>query len=148
MSRTQKGFTLIELMIAAMIIGILAAMAIPNYIRMRDRAREASTKSNMHTMQLAAEDYGVRNHAAYASTATLVAALLPGSPPGSRFKNPFDGTTGSNNAWTDQAGWRQRLETGSTRWGITAYGDSANLKYQIAGRGKGSDVPLVLSSGH
>ena len=37
--------------------------------------------------------------------------------------------------------------TGSTTRGITAYGDSSFLKYQVAGRGKSGDLALVLSSG-
>ena len=90
MSRNQKGFTLIELMIVVVIIGILAAIAIPNFIAMQNRAKEGSTKANMHTLQLAAEDYGVAYDGVYATTISLpslIADRLPGN-----FKNPFNAT--------------------------------------------------------
>jgi len=147
MLKSQKGFTLIELMIVVVIIGILAAIAIPNFIAMQDRAKEGSTKANMHTFQLSAEDYGVQNDGAYAASAGAVEPLLPGQPPGANFKNPFDKSVGTGNAWVDQATWTATLATGSTVRGITAYGDSASLKYQVAGRGKSGDLTLVLTSG-
>ena len=145
MVRNAKGFTLIELMIVVVIIGILAAIAIPNFIAMQDRAREGSTKANMHTFQLAAEDYGVLNSGSYASNATQVAPLLPGA--GGGFVNPFSQTTGQNVAWKDQATFSRVMGTGSSVSGIVAYSDSANQAYCIAGHGASGALSLHLLNG-
>jgi len=55
--RGQKGFTLIELMIVIAIIGILAAIAIPQFTQYRKRAYDASAKADLKSAYTAAQAY-------------------------------------------------------------------------------------------
>jgi len=80
-SANEEGFTLVELLVVMLILGILAAIAIPSFFAQRDKATDAEAKSAVKTAQTAIETYATDNGGSYedASVADLEAieATLP-----------------------------------------------------------------------
>jgi type IV pilus assembly protein PilA len=63
---SEDGFTVIELLVVILIIGILAAIAIPSFLNQTQKANDASAKELAHTAQIAAESYATDHSGSYA----------------------------------------------------------------------------------
>ena len=64
----EKGFTLIELLVVILIIGILAAIAIPTFLNQKSKANDASAESLARNGATAMETYATDNNGSYASS--------------------------------------------------------------------------------
>src|SRR5919197_2687440 len=102
---SEKGFTLSELLVVMLIIGILAAIAIPTFFNQREKARDSGAKEMAHTAQVAMETLATDNNGSYSSASPTALNPIdssiqtaPGNPP-----KPYiaaGGATGTDTTWT------------------------------------------------
>ena len=76
MAKDESGFTLVELLVVMLILGLLAAIAIPAFFNQRDKARDAQAKTYARTAETAAETIATDNQGVYSGAGGVTVANL------------------------------------------------------------------------
>jgi type IV pilus assembly protein PilA len=129
----EAGFTLIELLVVIIIIGILAAIAIPIFLNQRKKGYVAADKAELNSISIAEESYATDYNGTYAATGNVAGVVAEGY----NISAPFAGTggvvvtaTADGSAWCAQVmnsaqpgvHWAQSSGTGVAQQGICTAG--------------------------
>jgi type IV pilus assembly protein PilA len=132
MSR-EDGFTLIELLVVMLIIGILAAIAIPTFFNQKEKAQDADAKAMAHTAQTAMETWSVDHNGTYAGATAGGLTLIEGTVNSTDATKPEVSVVGTPNA-TDYQIHVTSPKTGNS-FDITRTGGTFSFDCLTGGQG-------------
>jgi prepilin-type N-terminal cleavage/methylation domain-containing protein len=103
MTSNTKGFTLIELLIVVVIIGILAAIAIPKFANTKEKAYVAAMKSDLRNLATYEEQYAADNNGAYFGGTASLGSPLNGFTPSQNVTITVTNIPGPPQSWSATA---------------------------------------------
>lgn len=118
---SEAGFTLIELLVVMLILGILAAIALPAFFNQKEKAGDARAKENAHTAQVAIETYSTEHNGSYEGATVENLQEI----------EPEVKARGENATTKEPEGEGIEIEASNDEYTITSYSSTAGQVFEI-----------------